>query len=142
MNNEFDYYLHFPIMGPSTPAVRQSMEWDSDIDLDLANEEPLGDDFGPLPIVFEFDEPYPKKPDMVDCFYELVVSSKVHSVLESLNIDGIQLFPATIHDPKNKTSYDNYWYPHIHHHIECLDTEKSIYTKDVLDMVHEIKKWC
>ncbi|GHV96758.1 hypothetical protein AGMMS50293_30780 [Spirochaetia bacterium] len=140
MENEFDYYLPFPIIGSSTPTLIVNPDSDLDVDLDLEMPYPLNE----ISLIeFEFRTPYPKKPNMVDYLVHGgwgIVSEKIYQALSPLNVKGIQLIPATIANPKNKDIYDHYYFLHIYNYLECLDTEKSVYTKDVLDMVEMIQK--
>jgi hypothetical protein len=141
-DNELDYYLAFPVMAPGTPAVIVSPDWDSEENLAVQIRKPLTD-FGQLPVEFEFNEPYPKSPNMVDCFsngVNVVISEKLHAVLEPLKIEGLQLIPATIADPRNHTVYDKYYFPHIFNYIECLDRDKSVYTKKAIGTIRMIQK--
>jgi hypothetical protein len=143
MDNEFEYYLDFPVMGAGTPAVIVSPDWDSDTDIDLIETVIRLEDFGPIPIVFEFDEPYPKTPNIVDCFADggnLVISEKLSSALVALNTHGVQLIPATVSDPRNHKVYEGYSWLHIHNYIECLDKEKSTYTTSAIGAIRMIQK--
>jgi hypothetical protein len=143
MNNELDYYLAFPVMTPGTPTVIVSPDWDCDQDINLIETEIQLDDFGPIPIEFEFDEPYPKKPVIVDSFTNCgfgVISEKLYAILEPLKINGLQLISATVADPRNHTVYDGYYFPHIFNHIECLDMNASVYSTSVLGTIRSIKK--
>ena len=143
MNNEFDYCLAFPVMKPGTPTVIVSPDWDYEEDIDMIETEINLDDFGPIPIEFEFDEPYPKKPIIVDSFTHCgfgVISEKLYAALEPLRIEGLQLIPATIADPRNHTVYDKYYFPHIFNYIECLDKSVSVYATSAIGAIRSIKK--
>ncbi|GHT17648.1 hypothetical protein FACS189429_2200 [Bacteroidia bacterium] len=74
-----------------------------DVDLDLEMPYPLNE----ISLIeFEFDTPYPKKPNMADYLArgggDGVLSEKIYQALSPLNVKGIQLIPATIANPKNK----------------------------------------
>ena len=131
--NEFNYYLLYAEAIPSSPAVVLGDEMDED---EIVIEEPISDQIELIEM--KFWEPYPKKPVMVD-FHDDgtigVVSKKIYNVLSPLNIKGIQLIPATIFDPKNKNTYEDYYFLHIYNYLECLDKDKSIYTGSVDDIV-------
>ena len=131
--NEFKYYLLYAEAIPSSPAVVLGDEMDED---EIVIEEPISDQIELIEM--KFWEPYPKKPVMVD-FHDDgtigVVSKKIYNVLSPLNIKGIQLIPATIFDPKNKNTYEDYYFLHIYNYLECLDKDKSIYTGSVDDIV-------
>ena len=135
--NEFDYYLVFAQSAPSVPAITLSDDSDYD-DLDMIQEEIDADI-----LEFEIDEPFPKKPVMVD-FHDdgtiEVVSAKIYQALQSLNAKKMQLIPATIHDSRNDVTYDNYFYPHVYFRINCLNKEKSTYTIGVGGNVNTISK--
>jgi hypothetical protein len=137
---EFDYYLPFPVIGASTPTVIVNPDSDLDVDLSLEIQYPLDE----ISLIeFEFSKPYPKKPNIVDYFSNGgfgVISKKLYQILNPLNIKGIQLIPSTISNPRSQETYSDYFFLHIYNYLECLDKEKSVYTKDVLDMIMMIKK--
>jgi hypothetical protein len=141
MNNEFSYYLPFPVIVPSTPTLIVDSNPEPNVDLDMEMPYPLD---GIDKIEFRFWEPYPKNPNMADYLVrnggDGVLSEKLYNILSSLNIEGLQLIPATITDPRSNVVYERYYFPHIYNYIECLDRNESVYTLDVLDMIETIDK--
>jgi hypothetical protein len=138
-----EYYKVFSTIDNNSPSFFLTDDLDLDLDLDLEISERL--DNIPL-LTFELDEPYPKKnkPLTTDYFGDggsEIVSQKIYNVLNPLNIEGIQLMPSTIYDPKNKKIYDNCYFLHIYNYIECLDRDKSEYDYDEeLNTFHSIDK--
>ena len=136
--NEFNYYLLYAEAIPSSPAVILGDEMDED---EIVIEEPISDQIELIEM--KFWEPYPKKPVMVD-FHDNgtigVVSKKIYNVLSPLNIKGIELIPATIFDPKNKNTYEDYYFLHIYNYLECLDRDKAIYKIGSVGTILNIKK--
>jgi hypothetical protein len=133
---DFEYCTVFSAGIPSSPAVIFDDEMDED---EIMIEEPIDHNL----IKLKFWEPYPKKPVMVDFHHDGVidaVSDKIGSILTSMKIKGIQLIPATIFDPKNKHTYEDYCYLHIYNYLECLDRNKSIYQPDRVGGVASIDK--
>jgi hypothetical protein len=136
LNN--DYYMPFPVVGAQIPSLIVSPDADLGVDLDLEMDEPLN-----LKLIeFEFNELF-KKPVIGDVFFkagDIIISEKLYNELHPLEIDGIQMIPSTIYDPKNKNKYEGYYFIHNYNHINCLDKNQAVYTKDVLGMVEIIKK--
>ncbi|MHC6204037.1 imm11 family protein [Breznakiellaceae bacterium SP9] len=136
MANEFDYYLLFSGGIPNSPTVIFDDETDED---DVMVEEPIDLEL----ITMKFWEPYPKKPVMVD-FHDGggmgVVSQKIYEALSPMKIKGIQLILATIFDPKNKKTYGDYYFLHIHNYLECLDKDKSVYKASGVGTILYINK--
>jgi hypothetical protein len=137
MVKDFDYYLLLPVAIPNSPAV-------------ILGENPTRDDImvnHPLVnidvVELAFDEPYPKKPAMVD-FHDdgiiVVFSEKLYQILFPLNIKGIQLIPATISNPRNNDVYSHYYYLHIYNHINCLDKQNSNCSVSRVGTIRSIKK--
>jgi hypothetical protein len=134
--NDFEYYLIFAKEIPSSPAIGLTDEMDED---EIMVEESIEVDI----VTLEYDEPYPKKPVMVDFHDSGVIgafSDKIYDVLAPMKIKGIQLIPATILDPRNNVVYDNYYFLHIYNYLKCLDKNKSIYTPDRVGGVASIDK--
>lgn len=134
--NKFEYYLPFAESIPSSPAIILSDDSELD-DLDMI-EERIDVDV----LEFEIDEPFPKKPVMVDYHDDgviEVVSEKIYQALSDLNIKNLQMIPATIHDSRNDVLYENYFYLHIYTRINCLAKE-SIYTTGPAGNVNSIDK--
>jgi len=137
--NEFEYYLLFPEAVQNSPAIiltgdtfgrDEAMVEESINNVDL--------------VEFSYWESYPKKPVMVD-FHDNgilgAVSKKVYDVLEQMNISKLQLIPAEIKDPKNKTVYKDYHFLHIYNRVECMDKDESIFEfDDFANQVEEIEK--
>ncbi|MCP4392885.1 MAG: hypothetical protein GY804_01230 [Alphaproteobacteria bacterium] len=76
-------------------------------------------------IHFKLGWPIPQKPQMVDFHSNPrpVISDKIRNILLPLEINGIQICPATIDDAP--TTNVNYWYLHIYNEIGALDREFS-----------------
>jgi hypothetical protein len=141
-HNKFDseYYLHFPKITANVPVLIFNPDFMPDRDFDFEENEPYNLDL----IELEFNEPYPKKPVLVDFLYkssgDLVVSEKFNDLLSPLKIEGVEAIPATIFDPKNKKKYGGYYLFHIYNSINCLDMEKAVYTKSMVGTVRMINK--
>jgi hypothetical protein len=88
----------------------------------------------PRPIVLDFFTAFTKKKVIfADCYMALsltnssfVVSPKLYSVLHSLNIEGIQLIPATLLED-NETKYTDFWYAHTYNFLRVLSPQKCRY---------------
>ncbi len=121
LDNEFDYYVVIFSGAKSAPLLD---EHDEDAPRYLAKSYPIED---PELMIFEFGDPLPRKPRMVDYHSspDSVVSKKIFDVLNQMKIDGIQLLPAIIKDLKRGIDYDNYWAIHIYHEVKCIDVELS-----------------
>ena len=125
MEKDFDYYVPFPVFSAQTPTLIVNPDSDLDIDLDLEIPYPLKTKL----IEFEFCEPYPKKPAMVDYMFRSgdgILSEKINQALSAMNIKSIQLIPATIANPTNREIYGHYYFLHIHNYLECMYKEKSV----------------
>ena len=133
-----EYYVVFPQITADVPRVTVSS--DLEVNLALKIKHPLNEiSF----IEFEFREPYPKKPKIVDYFTNGgfgTISEKLNQVLEPLNIKGIQLIPATVDNPKSREIYKNYYFLHIYNYLNCLDMDKSNYTKSLIGTIRVIEK--
>jgi len=121
--SEFEYYLLYASSMQNSPSITLYNEMNS---REIKLREPISNNIEE--IRFKFWEPYPKEPIMVDFHSNGVtgcISPQIHEVLSSLEINGIQLVPATILNPQNDTIYDKYYYLHIYNLIKCLDIENS-----------------
>ncbi|GHU05796.1 hypothetical protein FACS1894158_09870 [Betaproteobacteria bacterium] len=136
METEFDYYLIYATGTPNSPAVIFDDETDED---EVMVEEPIDIEL----ITMKFWEPYPKNPVMVD-FHDNgvrgVLSKKIYETLSPMKIKGIQLIPATIFDPKNKNTYNDYYFLHIHNYLNCLDMNKAVCRISTVGTVRNIEK--
>lgn len=84
----------------------------------------------PERMFFCLGAPIPRKPEMVD-YHPVpytVVSRKIYNILQSMNINGTQLIPATITGKENEL-YEDYFYLHIYNIYEILDKELSVFSK-------------
>lgn len=137
MQNEFDYYLIGSDNTPSIPLLRPGDDMD---DMFLMEDFPVELPDSPLELCFR--SPVPAKPRMAD-FHLMpssVFSQKIYEVLQPMNIEGMQLIPATVIGKKGE-EYENYWIAHIYNKIECIDREHSAYEISPLDgWVKNIRK--
>jgi hypothetical protein len=53
-----------------------------------------------------------------------VISKKLHGLLSTMDIKGIQLIPVTLMED-DVEKYDDFWYVHIYNYLSVLDGEKS-----------------
>ena len=136
--NEFDYYLLYASGVHNSPAIILDDEMDSQ---EIKLGEPVANNIEVIKL--KFWEPYPKEPVMIDFHSNGVIgciSSKIYEVLSSLEINGIQLIPATILNPRNNTIYDKYYYLHIYNLVKCLDMENSLCRVGRIGKVRSISK--
>ncbi len=130
MNDNFEYYLIGSDNTPSVPSLKQG-EGTMSL-MFLIRETPI--ELPVEPLELSFRKPIPKKPCMVD-FHSLpdsVLSKKIADVLQSMNIEGLQLVPATVVG-NDGNEYENYYIAHIYKHIACMDMKHSKYTISPLD---------
>lgn len=122
-DNEFDYYVVGSSGADSAPLLDEHDEYAAYSGY-LAQSHPIED---PELMVFEFGDPLPRKPRLVDYHSSPngVVSKKIFDVLNEMKIDGLGLLPAIIKDLKRGIDYDNYWALHVYHEIKCVDVERS-----------------
>jgi hypothetical protein len=78
----------------------------------------------PQKMFFCFGKGTTKSPRMIDYHTtpHPLISEKLYSALNAMNIKGIQLIPAVI---RGKNENYNYWYLHIYNAYPVLDIEKS-----------------
>ena len=127
--NEFDYYL---IGRDNTPSAPLLMPDDNQNTMFILGREPVEELKKPMELCFR--PPVPAKPRMVD-YHSLpssVFSQKIYEVLQPMNIEGLQLLPATVRG-KNDTYYENYWVAYIYKRIACLDMKHSEYSISEID---------
>ena len=92
----------------------------------------------PEMMLFCFGKGTSKSPRMIDYHYPGLVSEKLYSVLNAMNINGLQLLPATI---SGKGKEYKYWYLNIYNVYPVLDLEKSEYKwNDTLKAAYMIRK--
>ena len=128
MNDNFEYYLVGCDNTPNVPSLKPSDETDIRF---LMREVPI--ELPDEPMELAFRSPIPRKPKMVD-FHEMpssVFSGKIANVLQPMNIEGLQLVPATV--VGKDTEYKDYWIVYIYKKIECMDMEHSVYEISPLD---------
>jgi hypothetical protein len=134
MANDFEYYVITRENNNNYPLIIT----DSDCPPYEDEEEAIEN---PQRMYFCLGKPIPKKPIMVDFHSQpkSVISDKIYTVLNNLNIKGIQLIPATIRSKDNE--YSNYWYIHIINRFPALDREKSIFQwNDIIEEAWAIEK--
>ncbi len=81
-----------------------------------------------LPLKIWFSSPYPKNPEIADILFvdgDLVVSGKVKSVLEKMNIYGVQFFPVQIITNKEEI-IDGHYIIHPWNRIAAVDKNNYI----------------
>ena len=89
---------------------------------------PVKDGVFELPLKIWFSSPYPKNPEIADILFvdgDLVVSGKVKSVLEKMNIYGIQFFPAQI-ITNNEQVIEGHYAFHPWNRIAAVDKNNYI----------------
>ncbi len=62
---------------------------------------------------------------------EPIVSKRIADVLAPMDVYGVQLIPAKVRNPKDKSPFaevKDYWFMHVWNQIACLDKEKSDFT--------------
>jgi hypothetical protein len=90
----------------------------------------------PHPFVMDFFTLITKKPVV---FYDIyltlslskggfAVSPKLHSVLASLNIEGLQFIPVTLMED-NKVKYSDFWYVNVYNYLPVLSARNSVFEK-------------
>jgi hypothetical protein len=97
------------------------------------------------PLKFRLSEPIPPKLKWVD-FHEApdpVISLPLASLLEKLDIYGIQLIPAKVRNPKDPFSeLHDYCLVHVWNRIACLDKTQSVITTNKAgDLIWGIEKF-
>ena len=129
MDNNFDYYL---IGSDKTKSVPLLMPDGEQTTGHLLGNAPIENVQETMKLCYR--PPVPAKPRMVD-FHELpssVFSGKIYNVLYPMQIEGLQLLPATIRG-KNEDFYEDYWVAYIYKRIKCLDMEHSDYEVSRVD---------
>lgn len=86
-NFDSEYYLYFPQRLANIPILIRNPDFMPDRDFDFEGNEPYNN----LDLIeLEFDEPYPKKPVLVDILYKsggrLVISAKLNNLLPRLKL--------------------------------------------------------
>ncbi len=91
----------------------------------------LGQPVEKEPINLRLGEPISPNFEWVD-YHSLptspVVSKVIADILEPMDIYGIQLVPAKVRNPKDKSPFaevKDYWFIHVWNRIACLDKENS-----------------
>jgi len=123
--DNFEYYILFSVNTPQKPSIVLTGKPKR---TEILVQHPVKIN----KVELKFEGTY-KTPDIMDFHHDGIhdaISDKLFNVLNPLQIDGIQLIPATILEPKGGTVYDNYYYLHIYNRIQCLDKNKSVYMGD------------
>ena len=123
MNNNFEYYL---IGSDNTPSVPSLQPADGTDTLFLIDESPI--ELPTKPMELWFRKPIPRKPKMVD-FHQMpssIFSKKIADVLCPMNIEGLQLVPATVVGNEG-IEHKDYFIVYIYKKIGCLDIKHSQY---------------
>lgn len=123
MAEEFEYYCMFKTGEEFIPLILLGDDGTND---SLYATEKVKD---PPTINFYLQKPVPPKLPPVDLMTcpDLIFSDKLATLLNSLNISGIQLIPGQfIANGKPYTETETkYWGLLVYHEIECVDTELS-----------------
>jgi len=90
----------------------------------------------PQPFVMDFFTLITKKPVIYADIYltlslsksNFAVSPKLHNVLASLNIEGIQFIPVKLMED-NKVKYTDFWYVNIYNYLSVLSARNSVFEK-------------
>ncbi len=82
------------------------------------------------PVKFRLGDPLSPNFEWVDYHVapEPIVSKRIVDVLSPMDIYGIQLVPAKVRNPKDKSPFaevKDYWFMHVWNQIACLDKENS-----------------
>jgi hypothetical protein len=113
MDNNFKYFL---IGSDNTPSVPLLMPDSDQSTWFLLGCEPVEELKKPMELCFRMT---PAKPRMVD-FHSLpdtVFSRKIYDVLYPMNIEGLQLIPATVRG-QNGIYSEDYWVAYIYKRIK------------------------
>jgi len=90
----------------------------------------------PRPFVMDFFKLITKKPVIYADIYmtlslsksNFAVSPKLHDVLASLNIEGLQFIPVTLMED-NQVKYTDFFYVNIFNYLDVLSVKNSVYER-------------
>lgn len=126
-----DYF----IIGRAGPATYPLLAWDQSSSL-FSKRKPVT---VTEPVRLRLGAPVPPNPIMVDhhSLPRPVVSERLVKVLEPLDLDGVQLVPATV---QVKGAALRYWLLHVFNEVACLDKQRAEFSLSPNGWVGDIER--